>query len=76
LAPRLQLVEPAEGGDDLLANGLALAPALDDLQVAASGGGLVAEIHGCARLKDGTHMILREDPKQERNQQNRGTTLF
>src|SRR5208283_5331703 len=42
----LQLVDPPEGGDHLLANGCALAPALDDLQIGATAGRLLAEIHG------------------------------
>src|SRR5258708_6376714 len=45
LARGSKLVEPAERGDDLLAHLVAGATALDDLQVAASGGLLFAEVH-------------------------------
>src|ERR1700723_1148021 len=41
-----QLVEAAERGDYLLAHRRPVAPALDDLQVGAAAGGLLAEIHG------------------------------
>src|SRR5271166_2606093 len=46
LPARLQLVDPPERGDHLLADRGALAPALDDLQIGATAGGLLAEIHG------------------------------
>ena len=46
LPARLQLVDPPERGDHLLAHRCALAPALHDLQVGATTRGLLAEIHG------------------------------
>jgi hypothetical protein len=45
LAARLQLVETAERGDHLLAHLVAVAAALDDLQIGAPGRGLAAEVH-------------------------------
>jgi hypothetical protein len=42
----LQFVDPPERGDHLLAHHRALAPALDDLQIGAAGGSLLAEIRG------------------------------
>jgi hypothetical protein len=45
LAARLQLVETAERGDHLLAYLVAVAAALDDLQIGAPGRGLSAEVH-------------------------------
>ena len=42
----LQILDPPERGDHLLAHRGALAPALDDLQIGATAGGLLAEIHG------------------------------
>ncbi len=41
-----ELVEAAEGGDDVLANGAVLAAVLDNLQVTARPGLLEAEEHG------------------------------
>ena len=43
---RLQLVDPPERRDHLLADRRALAPALDDLQIGATAGGFLAEVHG------------------------------
>ena len=40
----LQILDPAERGDHLLAHRRALAPALDDLEIGAAAGGLLAEI--------------------------------
>jgi hypothetical protein len=60
LAAFLQLVDPSERGDHLLAHRDAFASALDDLQIGAAGGGLLAEIHGArsmARLIAGAHSI-------------------
>jgi hypothetical protein len=54
LAARLQLVKTAERGDHLLTHRLAVAAALDDLQVGASGRGLAAEIH-----RTGSAMMVR-----------------
>src|SRR6185437_13099886 len=42
----LELVKPAEGGDDPLAGSSALPAVLDDLEVGAGAGGLGAEEHG------------------------------
>src|SRR5208283_5124056 len=42
----LQILDPSERRDHLLAHRGALAPALDDLQIGATAGGLLAEIHG------------------------------
>jgi hypothetical protein len=42
----LQILDPPERRDHLLAHRGALAPALDDLQIGATAGGLLAEIHG------------------------------
>ena len=46
LPARLQLVDPPERRDHLLADRRALAPALDDLQIGATAGGFLAEVHG------------------------------
>jgi hypothetical protein len=46
LAARLQLVETPKCGDHLLAHLVALAAALDDLQIGAPARGLAAEVHG------------------------------
>src|SRR4051812_9661197 len=46
-----QLVEAAKGGDDLLADGAALAAVLDDLQGAARGGGLEAKKNGALQTR-------------------------
>jgi hypothetical protein len=46
LAARLQLVETPERGDHLLARLVAVAAALNDLQIGAPGRGLAAEVHG------------------------------
>jgi hypothetical protein len=46
LTARLQLVEAPERGDHLLAHLIAVAAALDDLQIGAPGRGLAAEVHG------------------------------
>src|SRR5271165_6597323 len=42
----LQILDPPERGDHLLAHRGALAPALDDLQIGAACGSLLAKIHG------------------------------
>jgi hypothetical protein len=42
----LQILDPPERRDHLLAHRSALAPALDDLQIGATTRGLLAEIHG------------------------------
>ena len=55
-----QILEATERGDDLLAHRPALATALDDLQIGATAGGLLAEIHGVEprrRLIRGPHKI-------------------
>ena len=46
LAARLQLLETPERGDHLLTHLVAVAAALDDLQIGAPGRGLAAEVHG------------------------------
>src|SRR5574337_1601864 len=46
LSARLQVLDPPERGDHLLADRRAIAPALDDLQIGAAARGLLAEIHG------------------------------
>src|SRR4029450_11775966 len=45
LAARLQFLVTAERGDHLLANLVAVTPALDDLQIGAPGSGVAAKIH-------------------------------
>jgi hypothetical protein len=50
LAARRQLVEAAERGNHLLTDARALAPGVDDLEVGAPAGGLLAEVHGATRL--------------------------
>ena len=45
LTAGLELVPPAERRDDVLAHLVARASALDNLQVDAAGGGLLAEVH-------------------------------
>ena len=42
----LRILDPPERRDHLLAHRGPLAPALDDLQIGAAAGGLLAEIHG------------------------------
>ncbi len=51
-----ELIEPAEGCDDLLAHLGAGASALDDLQVGTSGGLFLAEVHG--RLRASTELPI------------------
>ena len=46
LAARLQILKTPERGDHLLTHLIAVAAALDDLQIGAPGRGLAAEIHG------------------------------
>ena len=46
LAGLLELVEPAQGGDDALPGASALPAVLDDLEIGACPGGLGAEEHG------------------------------
>ena len=41
-----QILDAAEGGDDLLAHRRPLAPAFDDLEIGAAARGLLAKIHG------------------------------
>ena len=48
----LQIVDPPERRDHLLADRCALAPALDDLQIGAAARGLLAEIHGGKPVAD------------------------
>jgi hypothetical protein len=48
LAARLQILETSERGDHLLAHLIALAAALDDLQIGTPGRGLAAKVHGGA----------------------------
>jgi hypothetical protein len=45
-APLTQILEAAEGGDDLLAHRPVLATVLDDLETGATAGGLFSEKHG------------------------------
>src|SRR5260370_40782940 len=46
LAALAQILDPAEGGDDLLAHRHALATAFDDLEICAAARGLLAAIPG------------------------------
>src|SRR4051812_21444523 len=69
-----QLVEAAKGGDDLLADGAALAAVLDDLQVAARAGGLEAKEHGA--LQTGHHDTPGRINTAELLSAGRGTTFL
>ena len=59
----MRLVEPPERGDHLLANRSAFAPALDDLQIGAAAGGLLAEIHGGE--PDANSIEVRTEPTRD-----------
>jgi len=50
-----QVLDTPEGGDHLLADLCAFAAAFDDLEIGATAGGLLAEVHG--RLIPSQHMI-------------------
>ena len=72
-----QLVEATDRGDHLLAHRSAIAPALDDLQIGAAAGGLLAKIHGAEpgrRLVRGPHKISDEADNVNENMKLRGTT--
>ena len=73
-APR-QLVEPAERGNHLLPDARPLAPGMDDLQIGAPAGGLLAEVHGATRL-----VVRTKSPSDAHKSSaiapRRGTTLF
>src|SRR5574337_1443119 len=78
LSARLQVLDPPERGDHLLADRRALAPALDDLQIGAAARGLLAEIHGGKPAADS--MPVRTDSakrsqKSTKISAQRGTTL-
>src|SRR5208337_1062609 len=63
LPARLQILDAAERGDDLLAHRGAFATAFNDLEIGAAGGGLLAEIHGAEpweRLMRGPHIISKK----------------
>jgi len=71
----LQILDPSERGDHLLADRRAFAPAFDDLQIGAAAGGLLAEIHGAgdsSRVRTGSPWMLRKSTKIY---QRRGTIL-
>jgi hypothetical protein len=78
LAALAQVLDAAEGGDDLLAHRGAFAAAFDDLKIGAAAGGLLAEIHGgepWRRLTRGPHTIAKNALSVKLNQQLRGTTF-
>src|SRR5271165_6478058 len=78
LPARLQLVDPPERGDHLLADRGALAPALDDLQIGATAGGLLAEIHGGEPDADsiGVRTVSALNPQQSRIINEKRDTTF
>ena len=53
--PLTQVLDTPEGGDHLLADLCTFAAAFDDLEIGATAGGLLAEVHG--RLIPSQHMI-------------------
>src|SRR5262249_2267721 len=67
LAASLQRLETPERGDHLLAHLLAVAAALDDLQIGAPGRGLAAEGHG-GDSRAGAHTESRFDQEIKLNQ--------
>ena len=75
LTARLQLVEAPERGDHLLAHLVAVAAALDDLQIGASGRGLAAEIHGGGSACWCAHGAAIRSQKSNQIHLKRGTTL-
>jgi len=63
LPARLQILDAAERGDDLLAHRGTFATAFNDLEIGAAAGGLLAEIHGAEpweRLMRGPHIISKK----------------
>lgn len=75
LAARLQLLETPERGDHLLTHLVALAAALDDLQIGAPGRGLAAEVHGGGSACWCAHRAAIRPEKSIRIDKKRGTTL-
>jgi len=65
----LQILDPSERGDHLLADRCAFAPAFDDLQIDASARDLLAQIHGARqsgdsnRVRTGSPWMLRKSTK-------------
>jgi len=75
----VEILDPPERGDHLLADRRALAPALDDLQIGAAAGGLLAEIHGGEprrRLNLGAHRLRQESRKIKQNRQTKWHYTF
>ena len=71
LAALAQILDAPERRDDLLAHGLAFATAFDDLEIGATAGGFLAEIHRVGpgeRLNRGAHTILQDANKVNLNQ--------
>jgi hypothetical protein len=74
LAARLQFLETPERRDHLLTHLVAVAAALDDLQVGASGRGLAAEVHGGSACWCAQRAAIRTE-KAINISEKRGTTL-
>ena len=75
LAARLQLLETPERGDHLLAHLVAVAVALDDLQIGAAGRGLAAEVHGGGSACWYAHRVAIRSKKSNQICPESGTTL-
>ena len=75
LTARLQLVETPERGDHLLAHLVAVAAALDDLQIGAPGRGLAAEVHGGGSACWCAHRAAIRAKKSNQIYKERGTTF-
>ena len=67
LAARLQILETPERRDHLLTHLVALAAALDDLQIGAPGRGLAAKVHG------GLRMLVRTQSRDSSRKINKST---
>src|SRR5262249_10098794 len=74
LAARLQLLETPERRDHLLTHLVAVAPALDDLQIGPPGRGLAAEVHGGSACWCAHRAAIRPE-KSTQIRGKRGTTL-
>src|SRR5262249_37977846 len=74
LAARLQLIETPERGDHLLAHLVAVAAALNDLQIGAPGRSLAAEVHGGGSVSWCAHRTAIWSKKSNQITQERGTT--
>ncbi len=74
LSALAQVLDAPERGDYLLADLRAFAAAFDDLQIGATAGGLLAEVHG--RLISSQHMIAAYAAIIKHNALRRGTTFL